>query len=99
KSHALNCGLTRIDSGLVFMTDDDVRLDPQVLVEYDKAARERERGEFYGGAVPIDAEHGLPPPWLRRFYPLTIAEPWSLPYRTRAVLTNQNFMGTNWAAF
>src|SRR5215216_5705871 len=39
KSHALNCGLLQIDGGLVFMTDDDVRLNAQVLVAYDEAAR------------------------------------------------------------
>jgi GT2 family glycosyltransferase len=99
KSHALNCYLTRLDDGLVVMTDDDVRLDPQVLVAYDKAAESAERGAFYGGPVLIDAEHGLPPQWMRRFYPLTIAESWSLPYPARTILTHQNFMGTNWAAF
>lgn len=99
KSHALNCGLTRLDGGLVFMTDDDVRLDPRVLVTYDEAAKGCEGGEFYGGAVQIDAEHGLPPAWMRRFYPLTIVEPWTLPHEQRTVVTNQTFMGTNWAAF
>jgi glycosyltransferase involved in cell wall biosynthesis len=99
KSNALNCGLWRLDDGLVFMTDDDVRLDPEVLVAYDDAARGVERGEFYGGPVLIDAEHGLPPAWLRRFYPLTIVEPWRLPYEIRTAVNGQTFMGTNWAAF
>jgi glycosyltransferase involved in cell wall biosynthesis len=99
KSHALNCGLSQIDDGLVFMTDDDVRLDSQVLFAYAEAARHVERGEFYGGPVLIDAEHGLPQEWMRRFYPLTIAEPWTLPHEGRTVLKEQNFMGTNWAAF
>src|ERR1043166_1198715 len=31
KSHALNCGLAQLDDGLVFMSDDDVRLEPHVL--------------------------------------------------------------------
>src|SRR5262245_60357744 len=39
KSHALNCGLERLSDGLVFMTDDDVRFDPNVLVAYDRVAR------------------------------------------------------------
>src|SRR5205085_380560 len=42
--------------------------------------------------------HGLPPVWIRRYYPLTIAEPWSLPHAERAIVC-ENFMGTNWAAF
>jgi len=99
KSHALNCGLQLLEYGLVFMTDDDVRLDENVLVAYDETSRGVERGEFYGGPVMIDAEHGLPPLWMRRFYALTIAESWSLPYRERTVVPGRTFMGTNWAAF
>ena len=99
KSHALNCGLATLADALLFMTDDDVRVDSQVLVAFDRAAEGRERGEFYGGGVRIDAEHGLPPEWMRRFYPLTIVEPWSLPFGKRTVLAGQTFMGTNWAAF
>jgi GT2 family glycosyltransferase len=98
KSHALNCGLARLDDSLVFMTDDDVRLDPLLLTAYDQAAAGMESGHYFGGPVLIDAEHGLPPAWLRRYYPLTIAAPWSLQCE-RAIPANQNFMGTNWAAF
>jgi GT2 family glycosyltransferase len=99
KSHALNCGLTRLGESLVFMTDDDVRLDPDVLVAYNEAAIGCCGGEFYGGPVQIDAEYGLPPAWMRRYYPLTIVEPWSLSHSSRTAVTNQTFMGTNWAAF
>jgi hypothetical protein len=98
KSHALNCGLSQL-GGLIVMTDDDVRLSPQWLVAYADASRGRERGQFYGGPVLIDAEHGLPPTWLRKFYPLTIAEPWLLPPTSPAEVHDQAFMGTNWAAF
>jgi GT2 family glycosyltransferase len=98
KSHALNCALRDVE-GLVFMTDDDVRLDPRVLCAYDAAAAGSDSGCFYGGPVEIDAEHGLPPPWLRRYYPLTIVEPWSLPHEQPAVVYRATFMGTNWAAF
>jgi GT2 family glycosyltransferase len=99
KSHALNCGLTRLDDSLVFMTDDDVRLDSNALAAYAEAAGDRTGGQFYGGAVQIDAEHGLPPAWMRRYYPLTIVEPWSLPHQSCTAVANQTFMGTNWAAF
>ncbi len=99
KSHALNCGLVRLEEGLVLMTDDDVRLHSQILIAYDDVARGADRGEFYGGPVLIDAEHGLPPVWLRRFYPLTIAKPWSLPHAAPTAVSGQSFMGTNWAAF
>lgn len=99
KSHALNCGLAQLEEGLLFLTDDDVRVDPHVLTAYVEAARDVRHGAFFGGPVRVDAEHGLPPPWMRRYYPLTIAEPWCLPYQVPTVVTGQTFMGTNWAAF
>jgi GT2 family glycosyltransferase len=99
KSHALNCALARIDDGLVFLTDDDVRVDPGILMAYAAAASSAESGAYYGGPVLIDAEHGLPPEWMRRFYSRTIAKPWQLPYSSPTVLEGQDFMGTNWAAF
>jgi len=99
KSHALNCALAQLDDGLVVMTDADVRLDRQVLEAYAAASEGKIDGKFYGGPVLIDAEHGLPPEWQRRYYPLTIAEPWRLPYCERTLTPGQNFMGTNWAAF
>ena len=45
------------------MTDDDVRLDRHVLEAYAAASEGKTGGEFYGGPVLIDAEHGLPPSW------------------------------------
>jgi len=99
KSHALNCALPHLEDGLVCMTDDDVRLDRHWLVAYDRAATNLERGEFYGGPVLIDAEHGMPPEWLQRFYPFTIVEPWRLPHSVRTEVPEQTFMGTSWAAF
>jgi len=99
KSHALNCALMQLGDALVFMTDDDVRLDSQVLVAYADAAKKCRGGQFYGGPVQIDAEHGLPPEWMRRYYPLTIVESWSLRHETICAVSGQTFMGTNWAAF
>jgi GT2 family glycosyltransferase len=99
KSHALNCGLAQLEDGLLFLTDDDVRVDPHVLTAYVEAARDVPQGAFFGGAVHVDAPHGLPPRWMRRYYPQTIAEAWSLPHHAPAVVAGQTFMGTNWAAF
>lgn len=99
KSHALNWGLQSLGDALLFMTDDDVRLHPQVLVAYDRAAKSVASGQFFGGRVEIDTPHGQPPAWMRRYYPLTIADPWSLPYAEPTAVRDQTFMGTNWAAF
>jgi GT2 family glycosyltransferase len=99
KSHALNCALAEFENGLMLMTDDDVRLDRQVLMAYASAADGIDSGQFYGGPVLVEAEHGLPPAWLRRFYPQTIAESWTLPFDQPSFAPGHNFMGTNWAAF
>jgi GT2 family glycosyltransferase len=99
KSHALNCALARLEDGLVLMTDDDVRLDPQILLAYCRAAADCDQNRFFGGPVKIDAEYGLPPAWLRRYYPLTIVQPWRLPHEQTMPVPGQTFMGTNWAAF
>jgi GT2 family glycosyltransferase len=99
KSHALNCALAQLDGGLVFMSDDDFRFDPQILLAYDHAAHGIEAGACFGGPVLIDAEHGVPPAWRRRFYPLACVDPWVLPYETPTLVTSQFFLGGNWAAF
>jgi GT2 family glycosyltransferase len=99
KSHALNCGLAQLEDGLLFLTDDDVRVDPHVLTAYVEAARDVPQGAFFGGPVQIDAPHGLPPRWMQRYYPHTIAQAWRLPHHTPTVVAGQTFMGTNWAAF
>lgn len=99
KSHALNCGLAELGAALVVMTDDDVRLDAKALAAYAEVAGGQERGEFYGGRVEIEAPHGTPPAWMNRFYPLTIAAAWRLPYEQPTHAPGQTFMGTNWAAF
>src|SRR4051812_13465177 len=79
KCSALNLGLEHVKSGLVVFTDDDVRVSKDWLTAYTAAAREDSAGRFFGGPVLIDAEHGLPPAWLRPYYPATLAEPWNLP--------------------
>lgn len=99
KSHALNCGLAQLEDGLLFLTDDDVRVDPHVLTAYVEAAREVPQSAFFGGPVHVDAPHGLPPQWMRRYYPQTIAQSWHLAHHAPTVVAGQTFMGTNWAAF
>jgi hypothetical protein len=80
------------------LTDDDVRVRRDWLVAYSAAIGDATGGQFFGGPVDIDAEHGLPPRWMRRYYPATIAQPWELPHVGPAVpLRGQTFMGTNWA--
>ena len=57
-------------------------------------------GRFFGGPVHVDAEHGLPPVWMRSYYPATLAVSWELPHDGKPTISpGQTFMGPNWAAF
>jgi glycosyltransferase involved in cell wall biosynthesis len=100
KSLALNLGLAHVTGGLIVFTDDDVRVRHDWLVAYAAAANGRTGGQYYGGPVHVDAEHGLPPEWMRRYYPATLALPWELPHQgSPTEIPGQTFMGPNWAAF
>lgn len=100
KSLALNLGLAHTDGGFIVFTDDDVRVCPEWLTSYSAAARAAGENSFFGGPVHVDAEHGLPPEWMRRYYPATLAVPWKLPHDGGPTAApGQAFMGPNWAAY
>lgn len=100
KSRALNLGLAHTDGGLIVFTDDDVRVHNVWLTAYAAANEGANDGRFFGGPVHVDAEHGLPPVWMRHYYPATLVEPWELPHDDKpATIPDQTFMGPNWAAF
>ena len=93
KSYALNEALETIEDGLVVFFDDDVRVEPQVLVAYAEAAEEHGTRHFFGGPVGIDYErtpdrHVLPLlPFSSRGYDLKNSDMGDL------------YLGFNWAAF
>ena len=78
KSRALNLGLSHTDGGLIVFADDDVRVAGDWLMAYAAATEGIGGGRFFGGPVHVDAEHGLPPVWMRSYYPATIAVSWEL---------------------
>lgn len=95
KSHALNEALATVGEGLVVFLDDDVRVAPQLLEAYAKAARERTEGTYFGGSVAVDYEEA-PPEWVVP----------ALPFSARGYRFDQGdrpepglFLGFNWAAF
>jgi hypothetical protein len=98
KSHALNVALTMLDQGLIFFTDDDVRLDQQVLMAYARGSWGVRGGEFYGGPLAVDYEDGEPPAWLKAYLPKT-AQGWKLPASEQTRVAARTFLGPNWAAF
>lgn len=99
KCRALNLGLAHTDGGFVVFTDDDVRVGHDWLMAYAAAVGGTADMRFFGGPVHVDAEHGLPPEWIRRYYPLALVESWELPHQGRPMsVPGQAFMGPNWAA-
>ncbi|MBN1268845.1 MAG: glycosyltransferase [Kiritimatiellae bacterium] len=99
KSNALNKVLATLEDGLVFFTDDDVRLHPSTLMVYAAAAGDRESGALYGGPTAVDYERE-PPHWLKVFLPLS-GQGWSLGTEVKKLDPSDVsfFLGCNWAAF
>ena len=97
KSAALNAILPELSGHLVVFLDDDVRVDPNLLVEYAAAAGKRTEGEFYGGGLLIDYEQA-PPEWLKKYLPKS-ATGWHPSIEDYAPLGKMHFFGANWAAF
>jgi GT2 family glycosyltransferase len=95
KSHALNLALQEIDEGLIYFTDDDVRLHPSVLKRFAEAAQQKGRHTFFGGPTDVDYEEE-PPDWLVPHLPGS-ATGWALNKADQEV--DQLFIGFNWAAF
>jgi GT2 family glycosyltransferase len=87
RQHALDL----VSEGFMLFLDDDVRVSPNLLVEYERAVERNGPNAFYGG--PIVAECEQPPPdWLRQFLPPSVigwdsenSWPW--------------FLGANYGAF
>ena len=100
KSHALNMLLRKIGNPLIFFTDDDVRLDRDLLLAYATAARGVESGRFFGGPLGVDYETGMEPPpeWMHKLLPKTVVG-WQRPERQITRIPRPKFLGPNWAAF
>lgn len=96
KSNALNHVLEGVRKGLIFFTDDDVRMQENVLCAYAEASAGVEEGQFYGG--PVEAEYEVaPPPWLIDFL-LPDSRGWRLGDEVECVRRG-TLLGCNWAAF
>lgn len=97
KSAALNHALGTLEEGLIFFTDDDVRVDPGTLMAYAGATRPRDGGCFYGGPTGVDYEEA-PPAWLREYLPPSAK---GLSYTEEELRGDRFcwFLGFNWAAF
>ena len=97
KSNALNLAINSLkENQLLFLTDDDVRFDDDVLEQYTKAAEGYVSGKVYGGTVKPDMPIP-PPPELLPYIPTSMKGfpgPKS-PMGPEEVF----FIGSNWAVF
>lgn len=93
KSNALNKALEQVESDLVFFTDDDVRLHPQILLAYEKAAEGYQKEAFFGGPVKVDREED-PPAWMESLLPYSARG-----YDLKNERMKSGYLGFNWAAF
>ena len=93
KSLALNLGLQSCDDGLVFMTDDDVRIEADVLSAYRAAAEEYGPGHYFGG--PTVAEYEADPgEKMKGLLPVSARG-----LSKESLVGATSFLGFNWAAF
>ena len=97
KSAALNYALQQIpDEALIFFIDDDVQLDPRVLVAYQQACLEKGRRTYFGGPTFAIYEKE-PPAWFIPALPAS-AQGWQ-PQGDDDYLRTPRFLGFNWAAY
>ena len=95
KSLALNFGLEHCSDGLVFMTDDDIIIEPEVIALYAKESANYSSKAFFGG--PTDTRYEEEPDdFIKSLLPAS-ARGWSS--TTEAMLASGCFIGFNWAAF
>ena len=97
KSGALNYVVQSLEKNtLLFLTDDDVKYDKDILIKYSQAAEGLETGYVFGGRVVPDCDSPAPPELLpyvtasMKGYP--VAGKKFDPIRTP-------FIGSNWAVF
>jgi GT2 family glycosyltransferase len=87
RQHAVD----RIRHGFVLFLDDDVRVSPHLLLEYEQRVRTNGTRAFYGGPVLIDYEE-QPPAWLLPFLPPSVTG-WNAEHSWPW------FLGANFGAF
>lgn len=95
-SRARNTGLQAASGRLIVFTDDDVRHQPEWLVAYSEAYRERPVGFYFGGSIACEHEDERPNDELLRVAsaPVTGVD-WGP--EESALPQDQHFFGANWA--
>jgi len=97
KSNALNVGMENIseEDALLFLTDDDVKFDTEILLHYQRVASSISGSAYFGGKMLAHYEQ-VPPNWLLPILPTSSAN-W--PPVHYAVEKQHRFLGMNWGAY
>ena len=95
KSASLNHVMSDLDDEYVIFLDDDVRIDPNTLLAYERAINAHGPPAFFGGPFGCDYER-QPPDWLLDFLPAS-ARGWSSSSGS-GISPDMPFIGFNWAA-
>ena len=96
KSNALNELLRKTGNEFIIFFDDDVRVHPDILLNYAKEVGDRTNGFFLCGKVSVDYEE-KPPAWLLDYLPLCV-QGWHL-NEEKCKMEEPNGLGANWGAF
>jgi glycosyltransferase involved in cell wall biosynthesis len=91
---ARNRGIKESTADFILMFDNDLKIEANTLVAYDKAFLLFGQEHYYGG--PVTADYELPPEaWLTPFFPYS-AKGFSLNITENSVKSNQHyFLGAN----
>ncbi|HNX82218.1 MAG TPA: glycosyltransferase [Candidatus Omnitrophota bacterium] len=93
KSKALNFALSKIEGGLVYFNDDDIRLDEGALTAVYEAALSLPGRFFLGGPVDMEYET-VPPLWLKQC--IAFSDGWGYPGSSITQVSEASFFGANW---
>lgn len=97
KGRALQWYLQQVNTGLLLFLDDDVRVSPGFVRQYDCASRAHGPGSYFGGELRADFE-AQPESWLRPYLPPS-ATGWDAAYLERARRGEAFFSGANYAVY
>jgi len=96
KSNALNYVINTLEENqFLYLTDDDVQFDEDLLIHYAAVAKDKESGFVFGGRITPDAS-SPPEPEIEPFIPRSMT---GYPRHASVDLEQTFFIGSNWAVF
>ena len=97
KSNALNEVLRKTETEFVLFFDDDVRIHPDILLNYAREVGDKKNGFFLCGRVRVDYEEVPPPAWILDYFPPCV-KGWHF-NEEKCRMDVPDGLGANWGAF